>query len=189
MRNKAIPAVIATLGAVITAVSGVCLALEFSRKSGEIKDLPAVTEKLEAAFSERSAAVFEERSNTEMPMIDINGGDYIGILELPQRNIKLPVAAAGSKEKSCPARYEGSIYNGSLIIGGKYGVGFDFADKADAGESVRFTDITGKCYELEIIRISRAEKTDAEHLEFSEPGLILFTEKSGKTIVIRCGLK
>ena len=54
----------------------------------------------------------------EMPIQEIEGNDYIGLLEIPSLGISLPVMSEWSypKLKLAPCRYHGSAYTGSLTI-------------------------------------------------------------------------
>lgn len=147
MRTKHFSVIAILLGIALIAASSAFIAVRFIQKNQSSEKLSETVEKIEECMPETSAGFIEERSDTSMPAIEIDGRDYIGILELPGRTLKLPVAANWSSSGLSfrPAKYIGSVYDGSLIIGGRYEEGnFDFADLIDAGEEVTFTDMTGK---------------------------------------------
>lgn len=54
----------------------------------------------------------------EMPVVTVNGYDYVGTLEIPCIGISLPVMSEWSypRLKVAPCRYQGSIYRGDMII-------------------------------------------------------------------------
>ena len=54
----------------------------------------------------------------EMPTQEIEGNDYIGVLEIPSLGLSLPVMSEWSypRLKLAPCRYHGSAYTGSLTI-------------------------------------------------------------------------
>ena len=56
--------------------------------------------------------------NMEMPTETVNGYEYIGVLEIPELELKLPVMSTWSypRLRVAPCRYEGSVYSKNLII-------------------------------------------------------------------------
>lgn len=188
MRNKKRTSALTIAGGVLIVAAVLAFAaITFgkTRKEGNIQKLIS---RIEAVMPERTAAAAEERSDTRMPAIDTDGDDFIGILEIPGCGIRLPVAAGWSKNPWAfrPARYEGSAYDGTLIIGGSGENGnFGFADGVDVGETVIFTDITGKVFTYKIERINHADNANAEILR-SDASLTLFVNKNGGYIIIRC---
>ena len=56
----------------------------------------------------------------EMPVSEIGGQDYIGILEIPSLQISLPVMSQWSYKnlKTAPCRYYGSAYKENMVIAG-----------------------------------------------------------------------
>ena len=112
--------------------------------------------------------------------VEIDGNDVIGLLELPGRGIKLPVSAEwdSSEQSFRPARFMGSVYDGTLIVGGRSADGnFDFIDQLDAGEELTFTDMTGRVFRYTVHKIRHADNARAETLADSESALTLFVKK------------
>ena len=143
-------------------------------------DIPSLIEKIEAALPERSAGVIENRADSAMAAVEIDGIDVIGLLELPGRGIKLPVSAEwdSSEQSFRPARFMGSVYDGTLIVGGRSEDGnFDFIDQLDAGEELTFTDMTGRVFRYKVRKICHADNARAETLVDSESALTLFVKK------------
>lgn len=171
------------------ALSAVLFTVRQINESQTAVDISGVVEKIETALPERSAGVTEKRADNTMPAIEIDGTDFVGILELPDRNIKLPVASkwSGSDVAFRPARYLGSAYDGTLIIGGKYDDGnFDFADKIDTGEEITFTDMTGKVFRYTAERINHSDNAETETLTDRGYALTLFVKKESTFLIIRC---
>lgn len=115
-----------------------------------------------------------------MAAVEIDGIDVIGLLELPGRGIKLPVSAEwdSSEQSFRPARFMGSVYDGTLIVGGRSEDGnFDFIDQLDAGEELTFTDMTGRVFRYKVRKICHADNARAETLVDSESALTLFVKK------------
>ena len=127
--------------------------------------------------------------NVPESYVEIDGIDVIGLLELPGRGIKLPVSAEweGSEQSFRPARFMGSVYDGTLIMGGRSADGnFDFIDQLDAGEELTFTDMTGRVFRYTVHKIRHADNARAETLADSESALTLFVKKNGAFLIARC---
>ena len=189
MRNKRLSAAVLSLGIVLIAVSAAFFIVQQIRKAQNTAAIPAIVEKMEKILPDRSAGVIEKRADNTMPVAEIGGTDFIGLLELPDRQIKLPVNArwSGSGSECIPARSSGSLYDGTLVIGGKYERGiFDFADQLDAGEEVRFTDMTGKMFRYSVSKISHSDHAGTETSADSDYPLTLFVKKGHAFLIIRC---
>lgn len=127
--------------------------------------------------------------NVPVGYVEIDGIDVIGLLELPGRGIKLPVSAEwdSSEQSFRPARFMGSVYDGTLIVGGRSEDGnFDFIDQLDAGEELTFTDMTGRVFRYTVHKIRHADNARAETLADSESALTLFVKKNGAFLIVRC---
>lgn len=187
MRRKTGSSAIIAAGIFTVAAAVAFMAVNTAKSGGSDINTDSTVLKIEAAMPERSAGVQEDRTDNNMPVIEIDGVDFIGLLELPDRDIKLPVRAQWSGNLSCPERYMGSIYNGTLIVGGDYDAdGFDFADRADAGERVTFTDMDGQVYALSIRRIRHMKEISADRLKNDDSTLTLFVKKDGAYLIIEC---
>jgi len=152
-------------------------------------DIPGIVKKIEAALPERSAGIIEKRADNTMPSVEIDKTDFIGLLALPERNITLPVGAVwdSSGRGFRPAKFLGSVYDGSLIIGGAFQTGnFDFADKLEVGEKITFTDMTGRVFRYTVGRISHSDNAKAETLRDSDYELTLFVKKENAFLILRC---
>ncbi len=190
MRSKGFSVLLVTLGVVLLAAAAALLGLHMTQEKQKAAGLPSLVEKIEAALPERSAGVMETRADSTMAAVEIDGIDMIGLLELPGRGTKLPVAAEwdSSERGFRPARFTGSVYDGTLIVGGSSEAGnFDFADQLDAGEEVTFTDMTGRVFRYTVRKINHADDVRAETLADAEDMLTLFVKKNGTFLIVRCG--
>lgn len=156
-------------------------------------DTAAICEKIESILPERTAGVIEEREDTEMPALELDGRDYAGILELSSLSVKLPVAASWEEQDTAyrPAVFTGSAYDGSLVVGGRYESGnFDFVDSLNTGETVTFTDMTGTYFSYTVTRITHTKQVDQDTIrddaEENGDDLTLFVKKSGTFLVVHC---
>ena len=189
MRHKIFSGIALAIGILFIAASVGIFVVRQVQKSQIEADIPLTAQKIEQALPQRSAGVMENRADNRLPSIEIGGTDFIGLLELPGRSIKLPVGAKwdGSELGFRPAKYLGSVYDGSLIIGGKYKTGnFDFADKLDVGEEVLFTDMNGEVFRYTVCKISHADNAKIETLTSQEYELTLFVKKGNAFLIIRC---
>ncbi len=189
MRSRVIGAVSIVIGVALLLTSAVMLTVRFREKQAASVDVAAVISQIENILPERYAGIIEQRTNSDMPALEINGTDYIGFLELPGRSIKLPVGSlwGNSDFGYRPARYTGSVYDGSLIIGGRYDDGnFDFADKLNAGDEVTFTDMTGGVFRYTVEKITHADNAKTETLTETNCELLLFVKKENTFLLIQC---
>lgn len=126
------------------------------------------------------SGAYDDRINIDMPSMELNGNNFSGILELPKHSVTLPVGSEWNEDKlpNYPHRYTGSIYNGSLVVGGSGNKGqFDFMKTITEGDSVFFTDTTGASYPFTVQSIK--VKSDISQNDFSENnGIILFAKDS-----------
>lgn len=130
------------------------------------------------------------RQNSTMPVLQLEGVDYVAVLEVPQYDVKLPVAGKWQNDalerQSC--RYYGSAYNGTLVIGGSDRKGqLDFAGRIDVGAKITVTDMTGAVFSYRVRLVERSDRADAGVL-LSEDDLTLFVRNSYglEYILIRC---
>ena len=191
MRSKGFSVLLVTLGILLLAAAAALLGMRLTREKQGAADIPSLVEIIEAALPERSAGVMENRADSTMAAVEIDGIDVIGLLELPGRGIKLPVGAEwdSSQQGFRPAKFSGSVYDGTLIVGGSSEAGnFDFADQLDAGEEVTFTDMTGRIFRYTVRKISHADNARADTLAGAEDMLTLFVKKNGAFLIVRCGM-
>jgi len=157
------------------------------QRSAEAKALAA---QIEALLPPRTAGTMEDYSDPAMPVWQLQGEDFLGLIEVPSFGAALPIHALWEDGKlaSYPCRYWGSIYDGTLILGGSSAPGqFDFCEKLDLGERILITDMQGTEFPCAVERIDRADAPDYEKLSEGNYPLTLFAKTSaGNYIVIRC---
>ena len=130
-------------------------------------------------------------NRSEMAATEIEGEDYIGILEIPSLEIVLPVMAewSDSNLKIAPCRYHGSAYSGDLVIAGhNYRTHFGALGSLTAGAQIVFTDIGGNRFLYEVAGIEVFGATDVEGLLSGGWDLTLFTcNYDGRArVTVRC---
>ena len=132
---------------------------------------------------------FDDSANIAMPAVELNGKDYVGIIEIPLFNTSLPVASSWDKRNatSLPCRYSGSLYDGSLIVGASEAQ-FKSADAISVGDEITFTDMTGAVFSYVIFEIKISDNADTKTLSSQDSKLTFFIKDtlSDKYTVIFC---
>lgn len=146
---------------------------------------------LEEILPNRTVGIMENRSNNTMPSVEIYSRNYIGLLEVPKRNAKVPICAEWDKQKVAfvPCLLKGSVYDGSIIIGGADCEGqFDFLDEIEIDEQVLFTDVTGQEFSYKVVSVKHSNTAETEILESEKSDLTLFVRASWtfEYIIVRC---
>lgn len=118
-------------------------------------------------------------SERSMPVLNVDGRDYVGIVQLPDRGVRLPVLSDWSEESAhlTAGIYRGTASNGNLIIGAGNTPGqFYSLSQVDDGESAVFTDVTGAEYRYEVTSVETIETSKFETVSaHQEPWqLVLF---------------
>lgn len=130
-------------------------------------------------------------SDAAMPVLQLGGSDFVGILEIPAFGVSLPIGNTWGRSEASryPCRFQGSAYDSSLILGGIDKKGqLDFCGKLDLGDRIIVTDMTGTEFSYEVIRIDRRKAADSSTLTESESHLTLFARNttSAGYIIVRC---
>lgn len=130
----------------------------------------------------------------EMPVEIIDGRDYIGTLQIPSLDLKLPVLSSWNYPnlRVAPCRYTGSAYQGNLIIAAhNYPSHFGNLKHLQEGETVLFTDADGNRFTYQVVVRETLEPTAIDEMESEEDGawdLTLFTCTIGgqSRVTVRC---
>ena len=135
------------------------------------------------------SAALEERSDNAMPVLSLDGTDFIGILEIPLYDSVLPVSADWSNPLRYPHRLSGSIFDGTLQIGGTSQPGqYDFYRQISVGDSLFFTDMEGNRYTLEVTNLRYEKHADQAALQRYDAPLTLFIKNvyAFEYLIISC---
>ena len=192
MKHKRIDKVLIGLiivGVLLMVISAVFLIRDFVVRGSADKINGRAVNKIEAAFEVTYEAFPEERSNNEMPAFEIDGRDYSALLEVPSYGVKLPILQQWNTGylKTTPCRFSGSIYNGTLIIGGG-AKQFDFITSVEPGDEIMITDMTGGLYSLKVSEVRHSKSAEAEKLESDFP-LCLFAKVSDNYLIVHCSFE
>lgn len=115
----------------------------------------------------------------EMPVVMIDGYDYIGYLFIPALELELPVMAEWdySRLKIAPCRHFGSSRTDDLVIAAhNYKSHFGSLSSLKEGAEVIFTDMDGIVNRYVLVRDPETLAPDAvEAVQNSDYGLVLYT--------------
>ena len=138
--------------------------------------------------------------DTPMPVEVIDGYEYIGILEIPELDLTLPVMNEWdyTRLKISPCRFTGSYYADDLVIcGHNYAKHFSPVKWIDIGADVYFTNVLGLTIHYVVTNRETVEPTDVatmvENTKNSESSILewdmtLFTCNTGgqTRCAVRC---
>jgi len=151
----------------------------------------SVVAQLERSLPEKSSGSPEDYSDATMPIRQIGGEDYVCLLEVPSMGITLPVSERWRFDTLLvhPARFWGSVYDGSCILGGSSRKGqFDFCARLEMDDEIRITDMQGACFTFRIARIDRSKSVAFDVLADEKYPLTLFVRDQYDFgyILVRC---
>lgn len=157
------------------------------------KETPFIVETINACLPDRHSISIEDYIGCEMPALEIEGSDYVALIEIPNFNVELPVQRDWENKDlaKSPCRFWGSIYNNDLIIGGKYQEGqFSFCQQLDIDDRINIIDMRGAQYNFTVQKIERSNDVSFVTLSEGEYPLSLFVKEKydSKYIIVRCGL-
>lgn len=158
------------------------------------KTAAATVSRVKALLPSGSPGILDQYSNMEMPVLQIGGQDIVAIVEIPAFGLSLPVRNSweGGRVRRMPARFCGTAYDGSLVIGGSDQPGqFDFFGQLQPGAAVKLTDMTGRVFSYTVSRIDRISSATAEKLTAGDWELTLFVRDAYSLdyILLRCSIR
>ena len=162
---------------------------EYRDKNQNISD-----EGEQAEESDGQIPDYQLNPEMEMPEItleDLDGAACIGVLEIPEIDLKLPVLSEWSYPllKKAPCRYSGSAYLDNLVIAAhNYRTHFGKLKELENGDEVIFTDAAGNRFEYKVAVVEALTPQSVEDMTSGEWALSLFTcTLDGKNrVTVRC---
>ncbi|MBR0163939.1 MAG: sortase [Lachnospiraceae bacterium] len=151
------------------------------------EEVALILTQLEEATSETQL----ESPDTTMPVISIDGRDYIGTLRAEGVGIDLPIIAMYEEEDcwTAPCRYSGSAYNDTMVICG-HNMYAHFAPllQMQAGDEVTFTDVNGNVFRYEVAQIYNLKPVAVQEMITGDWDLTLFTctYSGAERVTVRC---
>ena len=140
---------------------------------------------------EKTIGSVDSYSSIEMPSLEFDNKNIIGLLEIPATDTALPIEACWNKKTliSIPQRFSGTVYDNSLVVGGyDRKEQFDCLKKLDSGNTVTITDMTGSQFSYKVELMERKKSATKEVLQDASYDLTLFVRdaNSMEYIIVRC---
>lgn len=129
--------------------------------------------------------------NMDMPVKNIDGKDYIGVVSIERLDMELPVISEWSYSNlsNAPCRYTGSVYlNNMIICAHNYFRHFGTISTLKLGDEVVFTDMDGNRFVYHVKEVVTVPPTGFKTLLGGEWDLTLFTCTYGgaSRVTVRC---
>lgn len=126
-----------------------------------------------------------------MPVITVDGWDYVAIISIPALDLEFCVRNEWSKEggKKSPCRYTGSVYTNDLIIcAHNYTSHFGRLKELQAGDQIILVDMNGEVYTYHAVYTEEIGRFDFDGMTNSGYDLSLFTCTIGgkARVTVRC---
>lgn len=162
---------------------------EYRDKNQNISD-----EGEQAEESDGQIPDYQLNPEMEMPEVmleELDGAACIGVLEIPEIDLKLSVLSKWSYPllKKAPCRYSGSAYLDNLVIAAhNYRTHFGKLKELEMGDEVIFTDAAGNRFEYKVAVVEALTPQSVEDMTSGEWALSLFTcTLDGKNrVTVRC---
>ena len=128
-----------------------------------------------------------EPLDPQMPVVMLDGYEYVGYVEIPALELKLPVMSEWDYErlKIAPCRQFGSSRTDDLVIAAhNYESHFGHLKDLSIGDTVTFTDMEGIVNTYAIEKIETLNPNEVDAVQNSGYDLVLYTcTKGGRTRV------
>lgn len=149
----------------------------------------ALEQKLPEAVPELSQ--WQQYPELELPVVTVEGLDYVGLLELPALGLELPVLDRWSYPalRQAPCRYQGTAYRSGFVIAGhNYPAHFGPLRNLRPGDDVFFTDMDGNRFAYQVVAVEVLPPTAVEEMTDAGWELTLFTCTPGgqSRVAVRC---
>ena len=179
------------MGTCLIVLSLCCVVVVQLQQHIGAKKCQEVAMEMNKLLPDRTPGVPGEYSDSVMPVLEINGADYVALLEIPSQGVVLPVADQWNSMglSNSPARFSGSAYDKSLVIGGvDHPKQFGFCDEIEHDAVLNITDMTGAQFSYIVSRIDRSKHAQTQWLQNEEYDLTLFCRSaySMEYIAVRC---
>ncbi len=169
------------IGVLLLAASIALLLFSQMKQTEAARDTAKAVMQLCNLVPEVHDEIADDRVNMTMPAMEVEGISFCGIIEVPIYNTELPIRESWDKSSalSVPCKYLGSIYDGSLIIGGSDKKGqFDFMQQITNGDCVYITDMVGGKYSYMVSVVKKSSDVSTNYLTGIDADLVLFARNT-----------
>lgn len=127
----------------------------------------------------------------DMPAVQVQEYDYVGILSVPALGLRLPVMSDWSYPllRVAPCRFSGTAYQDDLVIAAhNYREHFGALPNLRVGDEVTFTDMDGNVFRYTVGELEELAPGDTRQMISSDWDLSLFTCNLSGTLrfTVRC---
>ena len=179
---KKIGIAIVTVGAVLILSALLLLLYNRCQDAQAGRDAAALLAKVQAAMDARRGDL-----DPELPVVELDGYEYVGYVEIPALEVELPVMADWNYDrlKIAPCRQFGSSRTDDLVIAAhNYESHFGHLKDLSVGDTVTFTDMDGIVNTYCVEKIETLNPNEVDAVQNSGYDLVLYTcTKGGKTRV------
>lgn len=156
--------------------------------SGEDVAAGEASEQILEALSDADVTYEEDE---ETPVVWVNDSPYVGVIDIPELSIHLPVSSHITEESltECPGRYvRYPGESGFVICGHSYVRHFRPIRTLEEGAEVRFIDVTGKEYHYTVTNTEIVDPDDVLTMADPSYDLTLFTctKDQSARYAVRC---
>lgn len=119
-----------------------------------------------------------EAAEDQLLQVTVEGQALIGILQIEEAGITLPVMERWDYEKLkiAPCRYRGSVEEDNLVLlGHNYEHHFGRLDQLETGDAVEFMDVAGKRHCFSVAKTAVLQPTQVEDVITAPYPLTIFT--------------
>lgn len=162
------------------------------------ESVEAVMPKVVDAINERHfqttqapPAALEANIYREMPVMEIDGYDYIGFVSIPSLGLELPVMTDWTypQLQISPCRYSGSMYTDDLVVmAHNYPKHFGKLFDLRIGDTVTFTDMDAETVQYVVVALDILQPAAIDEMTAGDFDLTLFTCNYGgqSRVTVRC---
>ena len=149
-------------------------------------------QEVEAEIKQRQLSPAKpEAPKGQMVQAAVDGRGVIGILQIEEAGVRLPVMHDWSYEQleSGPCRFSGTLEERNLVLmGHNYAGHLANLDQLETGDSVEFVDILGTTHLYQVAQTAVIQPTEIDKVEETDYPLTIFTCTPGgqKRYVVYC---
>lgn len=158
---------------------------------GEAQQIAEAEPEVKASEGDKLIPGYILNPDMAMPTKTIEGNDYVGVLDIPELALSLPVIGEWSYPnlKIAPCVYSGSAYkNDFVILAHNFASHFGQISKLSYGSQISFTDTEGNVFLYKLAAIEVLAPDATEEMVSGGWALTLFTctLDSQSRVVVRC---
>lgn len=147
------------------------------QQNNAVKKAEEITSAIHDVLPDITISVPQKISNLQMPVMEIDRQNFVGLIEASGYSKELPIYSSWSENKisSYPCRFSGSVYSNDLIICGSSNAGqFDFMKTISLNYFIYITDFYGYKYKYSVSDIQTTKDVSAQNLNSFNADLLLF---------------